>query len=322
MICESTSDGFVVCKREVNMAAPSTKESTVSVDEKKQERSIIFRQNSDSLFYSQNLAETIVCERMPLNKHGMVKLVCKSSGKRYQCKIITHDPEGRIQVLTMSEAWRSEDKKDANVTALVASITGVCSWSTLHSIPYLRDKPVSSSKIAKFVRRFGRCMTCPKCHNHFTEFAKTRDIDEIKDMTDLHIWLCTLHNEINVQNDKVEWKPSRTHEYYKLVAKNNWKKNLLPFLYFTITVPGRQKDHQSLLRSLSSLSSDNCEFKRPLLEMSRTLPDDRAGSIKMIYDKLESILSPTGWSLEERHAMVDAASLYDHSTCSHSASTN
>jgi len=330
--CRTLEDGLIECKKfgtvptvaSAGVTFLTLKTQNTQSDTSPQEtkyvisKPVIFRQQSDGSFLGQN-ADKITAATVEFGKDSVTLLV---DSKLLVCKLIMRDPEGRAQVLYIpsrlapaqeakpqvfdGQSHLSGPSDIQEINGLSPVVTGPTLWEMVHCIPYVSGSRLTTEGVTKFLKRFGRGLTCGKCQEHYAENMRLNSTDSLYNVEYMQVWVCKLHNKINLFNKKSEWSLDRTSKYYVNVSKSVWRRALLNYLYFTFCIPGRREDYVAILDSLCVISPPDLDIT---VLLKKFQPDDK-DNISKLYKQVESKLdNKTGWTLADRIAMIRAAML-------------
>ena len=105
----------------------------------------------------------------------------------------------RLPLTQLSEEELEKEKKDK-----IRAELGHSSWTLLHRMAAGFEKSPTAEQtrdMTELFHLFSKYYPCPDCAAHFRELLASHPIDA-KDNRHLSVWLCKVHNEVNVQLGK------------------------------------------------------------------------------------------------------------------------
>lgn len=102
---------------------------------------------------------------------------------------------------TPASVGASTDADEAATKAATRAELGRSTWTLLHRLAAAFDKQPTPARSADAVQFFSLLSTlypCPECAAHLREAIAARPVDARSNVA-LSLWLCALHNEVNVR---------------------------------------------------------------------------------------------------------------------------
>lgn len=102
---------------------------------------------------------------------------------------------------------------------------GFFTWSYMHSLLAniecgKDDKmdPIVKKRVLDLISLIQKTFPCPTCSQDFKELLEKYPADHIETKKELGIWLCKLHNLVNVKLKKSEFNCAKLDETYKMLT--------------------------------------------------------------------------------------------------------
>lgn len=216
------------------------------------ENEIFCKLNKDkSIPFSPDLALKIPSNRKTSNIEGV--------GAMTEIKAIRSD--GKVTSSGVTSYIVIDRTQHQGDPILDTRSTGAPEWGFLHSIPFVASKLTKPDAFKRFIRRWGRCASCPNCRKHYNAKVKATDISKLNHMGVAKFYN-DLHNEVNSDNKKELWSLDKNLIWYRDSHKAIWQYGLCRGLYHAAIAVSRE-DFIKLLDAISELF-EGMEFKKSI----------------------------------------------------------
>ena len=131
-------------------------------------------------------------------------------------------------------------RPQGNEPILDVKETGPSEWGWLHSIQYICSPKVTGKQLKRFVKRWGRCASCPKCRDHYGTKVKATNLNNLT-IIDVGKFYNDLHNEVNQERGKKIWSFDDHCKWYKANHSKVWQYGLARGLYHAAISVNREE---------------------------------------------------------------------------------